>query len=150
MPGEEELQAQIAQMQERLAQQENANKAALAALATERTNRIKTEAAAYVEGQVRDSRLLPAEASHYTTLYAQLAQDDLNAPLAEGSRVDLLRGAFAARPQHGKADESLSATHVLEPHGVPQPESAEAKEKRRKELLAMSETGRAALNGNAH
>ena len=126
MPGEEELQAQIAQMQERLAQQENANKAALAALATERTNRIKTEAAAYVEGQVRDSRLLPAEASHYTTLYAQLAQDDLNAPLAEGSRVDLLRGAFAARPQHGKADDSLSAeSHILEPYKKQSPASAE-------------------------
>ncbi len=149
MSGEEELQAQIAQMQERLAQQENANKAALEALATERTARIKTEAAATIEAQVRDGKLLPAEAAHYTAIYAQLAQDDLNAPLASGSRVDLLRSAFGARPQHSKTEEQLpTAQHILEPHGAAQPESADAKEQRRKTLLAMSETGRAALNGS--
>lgn len=128
------LQAQIAEMK--------------TLLANERTERIKTEASAYVETQVRDHRLLPAEATHYTTIYTQLAQDDLAAPLAAGSRVDLLRGALASRPQHTKTQDQLANDpKVLDLHGAEPTETAEAKAARKRELLAKSDTGRAVLNG---
>lgn len=83
-------------------------------LAAERSARINSEASSFVELQIRDSRVLPGERQTLTTLYVQLAQDDAGSPRSGESRVDLLKAATAARPQHGltleaSPDEALHA-----------------------------------------
>lgn len=140
---ENDLQQQLAEMRQLVEQQNQA-------LAAERTARIKTESDAYVAGQVRDNRLLPAEQSHYTDLYTQLAQDDLATPLTQGSRVDMLRSAIASRPQHSRTQELHSAdAAVLEPKGAKAAESEGVSDSRRKELLAKTPEGRAVLKSAA-
>lgn len=128
-------------------------------LATERTARITTEAAAFVDGQVRDNHLLPAEASHYTALYAQLATDDLATPLASGSRLDLLRGAVNARPGHSLDKERVptgetgdGATVLANRQKTPvEGDEAPMSEERRATLLGKTDVGRSVLpNGKAH
>lgn len=68
-----------------------------------------TEAAAFVEAEVKAGRLYPAEKNAMQSLYVQAVLDDFASPLAKGSRVESIKASQAARKSHGFTDEKVDA-----------------------------------------
>jgi capsid assembly protease len=105
----------------------------------------KAEASAFAQTQLEANRILPAEAGTVEALYAQAAADDFAMPLAEGSRVALIKADFASRPAHTLTKELTSddKTQVLAADADAQPGAMTAE--RQKELLEMTALGQSAL-----
>jgi len=130
--------------------------AARAALQKEREARVRQEAEAFADVQVRDRRALPAEKPALLAAFTRAALDDLENPavvtFAEGktgSRVEALKALFAARPQHQLTEEQLRAAaeggQVLFNGGGDAAKAAA----RKKELMGMTPLGRACLKKGA-
>jgi hypothetical protein len=70
-------------------------------LATLKQNQRDQAAAQFASDQVKTHKnLLPFGETKLKSLYLQLSADDASAPLAEGSRVEQLKGLFTALPGH--------------------------------------------------
>lgn len=105
---------------------------------------IATDAATYVESEVKAGRLFPAEKESFTSLYVQAATDDLNSPLAEGSRLATIKANQEKRAPHGLTDEVVDtkANQVLFANAGNEGEISASREK---ELLEKTHLGKAAL-----
>lgn len=73
------------------------------------TQLAQTQAAAFVEAEVKAGRMYPSEKEKAQSLFVQAAKDDMASPLAEGSRVGSLQATYAARKPHGFTQEKVSA-----------------------------------------
>jgi capsid assembly protease len=107
--------------------------------------RIESEAKAFVDAQLAASRLLPAEAEGAVADYLQAAADDAAMPLASGSRVDRLRQRIEARPSHKLTQELVINGRDHRVIKADENDQTEVSEERRRELLAKTGAGRAAL-----
>jgi signal peptide peptidase SppA len=67
-----------------------------------------SEAAAFVDAEVKAGRLYPAEKEAVTNLFVQAARDDDKSPLTTGSRLETLKAQQAARTPHGLDKETVS------------------------------------------
>jgi hypothetical protein len=137
-----------------------AAEAARAALAQERGKRIATEAAAFSQEQI-PARLVPASKQALTALFAQLAEDDAResatVTFAEGKtggRIDALKALIGSLPELHLTEEKLAHLQGIDEEKLAQFVKAnrtrqegdgKMSEERRKELMRMSELGRAVL-----
>ncbi len=73
-----------------------------------RAELFQTQANAFVEAEMKEGRLFPAEKAAFASLFVQAALDDHRTPLAEGSRLDAIKAIQTARPAHGLTQETVS------------------------------------------
>jgi ClpP class serine protease len=76
-------------------------------LATERRQRIDSEAVAFVEQAIHGNKAFPGERDSLIALYRVCAGDDADHPRDGQSRVELLRAAVHARPGHALTQERV-------------------------------------------
>lgn len=115
-------------------------------LAEERRARLESEARAFVDGQVKARKLLPAEADGAITDYLQAAEDDTINPLADGNtRVNRIRTRIEAQHSHKLTEELVVNVDHKVLSSDPSGDSKTVKSERRKELLEQTSVGKAAL-----
>lgn len=117
-------------------------------LKDERDRRIKAEADGFAESLIQGCQALPGEREKLVRLYTQAAEDDHASPMADGSRVSLLREREGARTKHQLTTELLRGD-LSERGGLvlvnPEGKSDEMSDTRRKELLSKTPLGDALL-----
>ena len=132
---------------QRLAAAEAAVAEAKQQLADAHAVALNAEAALFVGEQVRANRVLPAEAATLTAQYVRAAQDDALLPPTgdEQTRLQLLVASVEARPSHVLTQEMTADDKTKVVTADPNAQPGEMTEERKKQLLAMTPTGQAAL-----
>lgn len=122
---------------------------AKAALAQARKQQAEAEAAAVVGEFVKANQALPAEAEMLKAQYLRAVADDLALPVASGevTRVAALKASVANRPAHVLTTELVVDDKTKIVGADKGTEGGEVSDARRKELLAATPQGRAALAG---
>ena len=141
-------------------------------LTAERSQRIRTEAQAFADGEVAANRALPSESAAIVAQYLRAAEDDAANPVqavsfaleaAEGnepvkfeasSRVEAFKAGFSARTPHTLTQELAASEAPLGSVALPnktETPGMDGKEKpmtaeRQAELLAETPTGQAVLS----
>lgn len=75
--------------------------------ATKKQQQLEKDAGDFVSVEITAGRMYPAERTAFLSSYLQAAKDDEASPLAEGSRVEMLKANQAARPKNGLTEEVL-------------------------------------------
>lgn len=111
-----------------------------------RTSAIEADVDAFITAQIKTGKLIPAESADARADLLQAAMDDLAIPKAESekSRLTRRKEAIEARQAHSLFTERV-ADGGLKLATDPAQSSATDTESRRRELLAMTPTGQAAL-----
>jgi len=132
---------------QRLAAAEAAAAEAKQQLADAHAVALEAEAALFVGEQVRANRVLPAETATLTAQYVRAAQDDALLPPTgdEQTRLQLLVASVEARPSHVLTQEMTADDKTKTVAADPNAQPGEMSEERKKQLLAMTPTGQAAL-----
>ena len=118
-------------------------------LRAERRERIETEAAAYATQLLKDAKALPFQSAAIVEDYITAAMDDLDSPLADGSRLAKLKARHEAMKAHSLLTEQVPSQKAaaLMPDKADDEKAASAQ--RRDELLAMTPLGQQALKQRA-
>lgn len=104
----------------------------------------KADAESFVDAQIAAARVFPAERDGLLANMLQAAADDLIVPLASGSRVENLKAQVEGRPSHKLTEERIvgGEHRVLR---ADENNQTEMSEERRRQLLAQTSVGKAAL-----
>lgn len=122
-------------------------------LTRERTTHAEVQARLYADGLQRSGTILPAAHAAVVDAYRQAALDDQERPAAT-ARVELVKALFDGRPDQTQpltTEQVPSAELVALPPRATTPDPAAPAamtEERRRELLGLSQLGRAALAQN--
>lgn len=114
-------------------------------LRAERRERIEADASAYATQLLKTAKALPFQAAQIAEDYVLAATDDLDSPLAEGSRLAKLKARHEAMSAHSLLTETVPSERVTALLPDKADDQAAATEKRRTELLALTPLGSAAL-----
>jgi signal peptide peptidase SppA len=105
---------------------------------------VRADAESFTDAQIAAGKVFPAERESLIEALVQAAADDLVNPLSDSSRVEKVRAQVEARPSH-----KLTQEMVIGPdHRVLKSDEnnqTEMSDERRRELLAKTPTGKAAL-----
>lgn len=120
--------------------------------------RIADDAVRFADGYIREGQAFPAERTQIMDAFIQASTDDILLPGSvtfangkQGSRVEVLRAAYDARPAHQLTSESLGAGVFAVLANAPTTETAASRAERPmdpadvKKLIESTALGRAAM-----